>query len=42
MLDDIPRGDLAVYVFLEMVALGLFFEAVSSFAHGDHWVRWTG
>lgn len=42
MLDDIPRGDLAVYVFLEMVALGFVLEAVSSFAHGDHWVRWAG
>jgi hypothetical protein len=42
MLDDIPRGDLAVYVFLEMVALGFVLDSVDSFLRGDHWPKWLG
>lgn len=42
MLDDVPQGDIAIYVFLEMVALGFVLEAVSSLARGDHWLRWAG
>jgi hypothetical protein len=42
MLDDIPRGDIAIYVFLEMVALGFVLDAVDAFMRGDPWWKWVG
>ena len=34
LVDDIPRGDTAVYVFLEMVALGFVFAAIDTAVAG--------
>src|SRR5580700_12080346 len=42
MLDSVPWGDLAVFGFLEMVALGFVLEAVAAFERGDHWWKWLG
>jgi hypothetical protein len=42
MSDELPSGDKAVYIFLEMIALGFALEAVASFMHGDVWWRWIG
>jgi hypothetical protein len=42
MLDDIPRGDIAIYVFLEMVALGFVLDAVDALMRGDPWRKWVG
>lgn len=42
MPDELPSGDKAVYIFLEMIALGFALEAVTSFMHGDIWWKWTG
>lgn len=40
--DEFPSGDKAVYIFLEMIALGFALEAVASFMRGDVWWRWIG
>jgi hypothetical protein len=42
MLDDLPNPRLAVYIFLEMIALGFALEAVGALMHGDNWWKWTG
>ena len=42
MPDELPSGDKAVYVILEMIALGFILEAVPSFMRGDVWWRWVG
>src|SRR6266853_5658978 len=42
MLDDLPNPRLAVYIFLEMIALGFALEAVAALMHGDSWWKWTG
>src|SRR5216683_8191372 len=42
MLDDLPNARLAVYIFLEMIALGFTLEAVAALMHGDSWWKWTG
>ena len=42
MLDDIPRGDIAIYVFLEMVALGFVLDAVDALMRGDPRRKWVG
>jgi hypothetical protein len=42
MSDELPSGDKAVYIFLEMIALGFALEAVASFMRGDVWWRWIG
>src|SRR5260370_11429669 len=42
MLDDLPNARLAVYIFLEMIALGFALEAVAALMHGDSWWKWTG
>ncbi len=42
MIDEVPSAKLAVYLFLEMIALGFALEAVTAFMHGTEWWRWTG
>lgn len=42
MLDDLPNPRLAVYIFLEMIALGFALEAVAALMRGDDWWKWTG
>jgi len=42
MLDEAPSGKLAVYIFLEMIALGFVLEAVASIMRGESWWKWTG
>jgi hypothetical protein len=42
MLDGIPRGDLAIYVFLEMIALGFVLDAADVFMRGGPWWKWVG
>jgi len=42
MLDDVPAGDLAVFGFLEMLALGFVLEGVAAFMRADHWWKWSG
>jgi hypothetical protein len=42
MLDDLPNPRLAVYIFLEMIALGFALEAVAAFMRGDDSWKWSG
>jgi len=42
MIDDLPTARLAVYIFLEFIALGFALEAVTSFMHGENWWQWAG
>jgi uncharacterized membrane protein len=42
MLDDLPNPRLAVYLFLEMIALGFALEAVAAFMRGESWRKWGG
>jgi hypothetical protein len=42
MVDEVPSTKLAVYLFLEMIALGFALEAVSAFMRGADWWRWAG
>jgi hypothetical protein len=42
MLDDLPNPRLAVYIFLEMIALGFALEAVAALMRGDDWWKWIG
>jgi Na+-transporting NADH:ubiquinone oxidoreductase subunit NqrB len=42
MLDGLPNARLAVYIFLEMIALGFALEAVAALMRGDGWWKWTG
>jgi hypothetical protein len=42
MIDDLPTGRVAVYIFLEMIALGFALEAVAAFMRGDVWWKWCG
>jgi hypothetical protein len=42
MPDELPSGDKAVYIFLEMIALGFALEAVASFMRNDVWWKWIG
>lgn len=42
MIDSPPSGGLAVYIFLEMIALGFALEAVAAFMRGDSWWKWLG
>jgi hypothetical protein len=42
MLDEIPKGDLALYVFLEMIALGFALAAVDSFVGGKPYYVYLG
>jgi hypothetical protein len=42
MLDEVPTGDKAVYIFLEMTALGFVLEAVAALVRGDAWWKWAG
>src|ERR1039458_7885766 len=42
MSDELPSGDKAVYIFLEMIALGFALEAVAALMRGDVWWKWTG
>jgi hypothetical protein len=42
MPDDLPSRDKAVYIFLEMIALGFALEAVASLMRGDVWWKWSG
>jgi hypothetical protein len=42
MIDDLPNSRLAVYIFLEMIALGFALEAVAAFARGDSVLKWVG
>lgn len=41
MLDEAPSAKLAVYIFLEMIALGFALEAVASLMRGESWWKWT-
>jgi hypothetical protein len=38
LIDQLPAGKIAVYVFLEMIALGFALEAVAAFVRGDRWI----
>jgi hypothetical protein len=42
MVDDLPNPRLAVYIFLEMIALGFALEAVAAFMRGDAAWKWVG
>jgi hypothetical protein len=42
MSDEFPSGDKAVYIFLEMIALGFALGAVESLLRGDVWWKWSG
>jgi hypothetical protein len=42
MIDNLPTARLAVYIFLEFIALGFALEAVTSFMHGENWWKWAG
>jgi hypothetical protein len=42
MPDELPSGVKAVYIFLEMIALGFALEAVAAFMRGDVWWKWAG
>jgi hypothetical protein len=42
VIDDLPTARLAVYIFLEFIALGFALEAVASFMHGESWWKWVG
>ena len=42
MTDEVPSTKLAVYLFLEMIALGFALEAVAAFMRGAEWWRWLG
>jgi hypothetical protein len=41
MIDSLPSAKLAVYIFLEMIALGFALEAVAALMRGDHWLKWA-
>jgi len=42
MLDDVPAGDLAVFGFFEMVALGFVLEGIGGLERGEYWWKWLG
>ncbi len=42
MPDELPSGSKAIYIFLEMIALGFALEAVTAFMRGDVWWKWSG
>jgi hypothetical protein len=42
MVDQPPRGNTAVYIFLEMIALGFVLTAVDSFVNGNPLTVWGG
>ncbi len=42
MASELPSGGLAVYVFLEMVALAFVFGAVEAFTNNKPWYVWAG
>jgi hypothetical protein len=42
MADELPSGNKAVYIFLEMIALGFALEAVAALMRGDVWWKWAG
>jgi hypothetical protein len=42
MIDEVPSTKLAVYLFLEMIALGFALETVAAFARGDSIFKWVG
>src|SRR5713101_7696045 len=42
MIDGLPTARLAVYIFLEFIALGFALEAVAAFMHGEIWWKWAG
>lgn len=42
MPDQLPSGSMAVYVFLEMVALAFVFGAVEAFVSDRPWYVWVG
>jgi hypothetical protein len=42
MIDDLPNSRIAIYILLEMIALGFALEAVAAFARGDSVLKWAG
>jgi hypothetical protein len=42
MPDEIPNGEKAAYLVVEMIALGFFLGAVDALMRGDDWWKWVG